>query len=452
MARPAHDRQVVIMDESELKKMVVRGVRLTEDGDAYAESDGRRMAIKGDSLVLSVPGYSPFSLALHTELGRSPAVQVVWGQGPNVFVRIARHRTNCTPPQPYFTTLHIDAAAGRVLQSVDADLISVATLLNAAMQLSELARYELACRMLLSLQPRLKDGPAPTEVMEGGRTEGIEADAEAYLTRDERRDLAEQVHESCSLSILTSPAELVAVEAPDDDDRWGPYWGWGGLAWRAVLDADGGIAIATTTRSKRSTGAALPFRRTWPHDRSQHALELADGFLVGTDAGEWGGRLDFLTRDGNLLATLVDTNTQGVVRIADHIISLHGINHLRERTGSLRFWTRADRQFVLAGEHPLDGGPTCFTVSGNLLWVLTSNGLWKVDGDNVSRVDAVEVVPFNPTSLVVDRTGDIWAGMQHFILHFKRRGDGRFDEEWLKKKGAKAPPLADELTSLGLTP
>jgi hypothetical protein len=210
---------------------------------------------------------------------------------------------------------------------------------------------------------------------------------------------------------------------------------WGPIAWQVATAGDGGITIRATSDLEPDTGPALPFPRSKKrHHGRQHVLELPDGFLVGVDRGEWGGRLDFFARDGNRVAKLASTNTNGVVRIADNIISLHGLDHLRMRSGSVRFWTRGDQhQFLPAGEHELDGGPKCFVVAGNLLWVLTSGGLWKIDGREVRRAHAVDVVPLSPSSLVVDSAGDVWAGMRHFVLHFKQRGDG-FDEEWLVEK------------------
>jgi hypothetical protein len=201
-----------------------------------------------------------------------------------------------------------------------------------------------------------------------------------------------------------------------------------------VAAVDGGIRITTSSDVEPSTGPTLPFPRSKDRQQGrQHVLELPDGFLVGSDRGEWGGGLDFFTRDGRRVATLVKTNTNGIVRISDNIISLHGLNHMSMRDGSVRFWTLGTPVPVLASEHRLDGGPECFVVSGDLLWVLTAEGLWRIDGRKVERAHAVDVVPFSPRSLAVDSAGDVWAGMRRLILHFKRRGDA-FEEEWLVEK------------------
>jgi hypothetical protein len=371
--RAARD-SIVIMDESELNRKAAGGVRFVEDGDAYAESGGRRMARIGDSLVLSVPGFPPYALTLFAEVDQDPDVRVVWGEGPNAFVRVARHWIDGTPPQRVFSTMHVDVVARRVLQSADT-------------------------------------------------THPSDAVATLFETADE------------VVGHVSTLDAFVTVEKPDSEVSW--EMDWGSLAWTVMIGSDG-VRFTPTSDLHPNTGPALPFPRSKRDRGRQHVLEVPDGFLVGSDEGEWGGRLDFVARDGKRVATLAEANTHGIVCVADNILSLHGINHLSLREGSVRFWIWTDNQFSSAGEHELDGGPECFTVSGDLLWVLTACGLWKIAGRNVERVHAVEVVPFGATSLVVDSAGDIWAGMRHFVLHFKRRGDG-FEEEWLVKKDAQSP-------------
>ncbi|HEX7837136.1 MAG TPA: hypothetical protein VF469_06710 [Kofleriaceae bacterium] len=58
-------------------------------------------------------------------------------------------------------------------------------------------------------------------------------------------------------------------------------------------------------------------------------LAVADGFLVGTDAGEWGGALQWFSKDGARHAQIADANVRSLVVLgADEVLVLEGLNHL----------------------------------------------------------------------------------------------------------------------------
>lgn len=240
-------------------------------------------------------------------------------------------------------------------------------------------------------------------------------------------------------AIIAVPTGFVVVAKPTEQEI--SIGNWSYTTWDLAITPDGGLTITETKNTEPNTGPKLPF--ALPKTRSvarRHVMEFTDGFLVGFDKGEWGGSLDFYEKNGKLVATLATTNTHAVLRIGEGIVSLHGLNHLSLREGSVRFWKRDKEKFVPAGEQELDAGPECFTLSGNVLWVLTARGLWRVSGPQVKRVHEVDTSMLYPQSLVVDRNGDVWAGMRHFVLHFKKHGES-FDEEWLVSKGQPSPKV-----------
>jgi hypothetical protein len=74
--------------------------------------------------------------------------------------------------------------------------------------------------------------------------------------------------------------------------------------------------------------------KTVPRFSQQFRLPLSDGTLLGFDAGEWGGRLIFLDRQGQ--ATLINQeNVNGLAKAGAHVLVFSGLDHLGGNTGSI---------------------------------------------------------------------------------------------------------------------
>ena len=70
-------------------------------------------------------------------------------------------------------------------------------------------------------------------------------------------------------------------------------------------------------------------------------IPLADGELVGTNRGEWGGNLTWKPHDGSEII-LVDKNTIDIFSIVDGFMSIHGLSHLGFSYGFATHVTRGE--------------------------------------------------------------------------------------------------------------
>ena len=71
-----------------------------------------------------------------------------------------------------------------------------------------------------------------------------------------------------------------------------------------------------------------------PRFSRQFRLPLSDGTLLGFDAGEWGGRLIFLDKQGQ--ATLInEKNVSGLAKAGAHVLVFSGLAHMSMKTGSI---------------------------------------------------------------------------------------------------------------------
>lgn len=69
-----------------------------------------------------------------------------------------------------------------------------------------------------------------------------------------------------------------------------------------------------------------------------HAADVAvpafDGHLLGSDVGEWIGRLEYVTRDG-ARQTILEENILGIVNGASGVFAIGGLAHMSTNRGAI---------------------------------------------------------------------------------------------------------------------
>jgi hypothetical protein len=89
-----------------------------------------------------------------------------------------------------------------------------------------------------------------------------------------------------------------------------------------------------------------------------YSLDAFGGHLLGTDRGEWIGKLMFQDADGHL-TTLLNENVHGIVKNADGIFAFTGLAHLSLNEGYIHFVTQEPHGPVLVTRlGRLPGAPT----------------------------------------------------------------------------------------------
>lgn len=83
----------------------------------------------------------------------------------------------------------------------------------------------------------------------------------------------------------------------------------------------------------------IPSATPSARDRYQHQIPAFGGRLLGSDHGEWGGRLSFQYEDGTLVP-LLDTNVVGLHRMPFGVVVVTGFWHLTADDGKLLLVTR----------------------------------------------------------------------------------------------------------------
>ena len=215
------------------------------------------------------------------------------------------------------------------------------------------------------------------------------------------------------------------------------------LFWSVSLARGDVQAKPLTTRERVDP---IPFSYSAGQDRhgNRHVARVGDGWLVGFDAGEFGGGLWWFSGleghesrrirpDPSSPAHPDDIfeaeNVLGLPVVGSERLVLMGLDHLTGRSGRIFRAVSEPGGWVLKPVAVLDGEPAVWLVDGSRLLFLTESGLWASDGLSARRVHATDLGGFAPTSLVRSADGALYVGMRYYVLRLVEHDSG-WDESW----------------------
>jgi hypothetical protein len=146
---------------------------------------------------------------------------------------------------------------------------------------------------------------------------------------------------------------------------------------------------------------------------------LRDGWLIGFDAGEYGGSLWWYASATTAGVKLSSDNVLRLLPTADEgvVLAVVGIAHMGLDVGRLLRFHYLNGAPHLAALADLGTQPQVVLLepTGAAL-VLTNRALQRVQPDGaVTTLCTVDYSGLYPTSMVVLRSGDIYVGMRHFL-------------------------------------
>src|SRR5262249_10255619 len=147
-------------------------------------------------------------------------------------------------------------------------------------------------------------------------------------------------------------------------------------------------------------------------------LRTTDGWLIGFDAGEFGGGLWWFNRNGRDAKKLLPQNVHAIYKTPDGIFVLAGLAHLSQDTGEIDQFIETPDEISLRFIATLRGSPEASVMrSDGQIVVATMHSVLLVD--HVGKVHELyksgEDLVY-PTSVVVDGQGNIFVAMRFFVL------------------------------------
>lgn len=203
-----------------------------------------------------------------------------------------------------------------------------------------------------------------------------------------------------------------------------------------------GEAFARQWEARPDAGHRLPFRLE--RGRAEDglagdisAIKVADGWIIGFNAGEFGGGLWWFAPDGQRKYRLGDSNVRDFVKDGDQVYVLEGLAHLGLAWGGVRHLSRnaegvwIAKELAAFAEVPLLVTP----VDDGSVIVATDKRLLRIEAQGVltTLVDQPQwpsTYLHTLCSMVVDRRGRIYIGMASAVMKVAP-GDSKSAMYWL---------------------
>jgi hypothetical protein len=185
--------------------------------------------------------------------------------------------------------------------------------------------------------------------------------------------------------------------------------------------------------------------KAWASEATRFVVDVEDGWIVALNAGEFGGGLYWIARDGSQVRTLNDwDNVAALVKTTFGVVALTGLDHMMPGKGKALL-VKKSRAGIWRSAHLADIGASAHAATAaadGAILVVTRTSLVKVDRRGNARVlhrgqwsqfftvGSVQS-DFYPGSVMTGPAGDIFIGMQAAIVHLTPRKSGGYREEWL---------------------
>jgi hypothetical protein len=163
-----------------------------------------------------------------------------------------------------------------------------------------------------------------------------------------------------------------------------------------------------------------------------HIEPYENGWLVGSDSGEWGGTLVWYSDNADRKKELIEENIRGIAKLENETLILSGMAHLSIDEGKIWKLVRdASGEFKALLLKDLGSQPQGFVVKDNYLLVALNNKFVRVSlSGEVTILNQTSLTSFYPNSMAITSSGVVYVGARHFVVRFVPAKDG-YKEEWL---------------------
>jgi hypothetical protein len=246
----------------------------------------------------------------------------------------------------------------------------------------------------------------------------------------------------------SAPSAAVSTSAPDG---WVLYPGppedgpalrcanYSRREWRVATAGESlKISLDTPLDHRDPLPAEITHKSVANLSRSERrVIRVGDGWLVGIDAGEFGGALWWFSSDGRSSNRLADENVIGFAESSKGVLAPAGLAHMGTDAGKvLRITEGAAGRRKVETLADVGAAPMAFAAeSPDALLVVTNSGLVRVRTSGVvEHLLHSNYQLLYPNSMTLSPSGVVHVGMRHFITRLTPSGGG-YKEEWFVPEG-----------------
>lgn len=184
-----------------------------------------------------------------------------------------------------------------------------------------------------------------------------------------------------------------------------------------------------------STGAEVTFRAVEPNDVGPIRLEVPGGALIGTNNGEWGGRLTFVDSVTGSHTSILEGNPVALFPSTSGVVLVEGLGHLTLRIGHvIRLRRRPNGRWAVQDTTDIHTAPSAATsVANDTIIVATTDGVVAVSPATHGIIRLFrddEWYQMYATSVARRADGVIFVGMRRAIAVLTPSTAG-YSESWL---------------------
>lgn len=207
--------------------------------------------------------------------------------------------------------------------------------------------------------------------------------------------------------------------------------------WRVEASGDGVAFAAREAHEADPLPFAIAASAREGTAGTRHVRAVPGGFLVGFDAGEYGGALHWFSEGGARRQKLADGNVIAIAELRTGIVAFTGLAHLGMSEGKILRVQSAGAAWSAATWRDLGAAVEAVAVESNeSALVLTTTSLLRVTAcGDAQKLASPNHDALYPSSMAVDPRGVVYVGMRHYATRFVPQGDGSYSEEWMTREG-----------------
>jgi len=223
------------------------------------------------------------------------------------------------------------------------------------------------------------------------------------------------------------------IHAPSSKEK-PDLWECAGSGGSWVVSKRGDAIAIKELNVGKQKGVDLPPHVTLSKEMiGERSLQRTlNGWLIGFDAGEFGGGLWWFSTDGKDSTKLLPQNVHAIYKTPDGIFVLAGLAHLSLNSGEIDQFTETPDKVSLKFVVSLGGSPEASTLGpeGQIV-IATPHSVLLFDHSLKLHelYKSGEDLTY-PTSVVIERNGEVFVAMRFFLLRLVPE-EADYRPDWL---------------------
>jgi hypothetical protein len=170
-------------------------------------------------------------------------------------------------------------------------------------------------------------------------------------------------------------------------------------------------------------------------EASAVTAKTSDGWLIGFDAGEFGGGLWWFSKNGSTTRPISEENIHALVPRGDLVLVLTGLDHLGSNVGAIYAYRHdndpSSTSLSLLADLGSSPGAASLTEGGDLVIATQGKVLMLKRNDKLETLYAFPAMgALYPNSIVENKEGLLFVGMRFYVLQLLPDASHKYSVKW----------------------